>query len=278
MAAEFWAGYFSGAAGIIIGNPLDVVKVRLQAGQSTAAVPVAGVRPHVHVAHLSTLAVGTAAPILGYGALNALLFTSYKRAENVLSMTQLGRYTGLWLAGAFGGLCTWVISAPTELVKCRAQVSAPAMSSWAVARQVWGVHGLRGLYLGGTVTALRDSIGYGFYFWSYEVAHQLWPSASESGRQDASRILLCGGLAGIMSWASVFPLDVIKTRVQARHLNLTSHLARPHVLEVIKSAYAETGCRVFFRGLTVCSIRAFVVNAVQWAIYERAMIALVPRL
>lgn len=31
MLADFWAGYLSGAIGIVIGNPLDVVKVRLQA-------------------------------------------------------------------------------------------------------------------------------------------------------------------------------------------------------------------------------------------------------
>jgi solute carrier family 25 carnitine/acylcarnitine transporter 20/29 len=32
MSADFWAGYVSGAVGIIIGNPLDLVKTRLQAG------------------------------------------------------------------------------------------------------------------------------------------------------------------------------------------------------------------------------------------------------
>ena len=34
MPSDFWAGYLSGAAGILIGNPLDLVKVRLQAGES----------------------------------------------------------------------------------------------------------------------------------------------------------------------------------------------------------------------------------------------------
>ena len=34
MAADFWAGYLSGAVGILIGNPLDVVKVRLQFGEN----------------------------------------------------------------------------------------------------------------------------------------------------------------------------------------------------------------------------------------------------
>lgn len=28
---------------------------------------------------------------------------------------------------------------------------------------------------------------------------------------------------------------------------------------------------MFFRGLGVCSVRAFVVNAVQWAVYEWVM-------
>lgn len=37
MSADFWAGYLSGAAGIIIGNPLDLIKTRLQAGPAAAA-------------------------------------------------------------------------------------------------------------------------------------------------------------------------------------------------------------------------------------------------
>ncbi len=37
MTSDFWAGYISGAAGIFIGNPLDILKVRLQAGETIAA-------------------------------------------------------------------------------------------------------------------------------------------------------------------------------------------------------------------------------------------------
>lgn len=45
MAADFWAGYLSGAAGILIGNPLDLVKTRLQAG-SAVSNPEATSSPH----------------------------------------------------------------------------------------------------------------------------------------------------------------------------------------------------------------------------------------
>ena len=36
MSADFWAGYVSGAAGILVGNPLDIIKVRLQVGEGSA--------------------------------------------------------------------------------------------------------------------------------------------------------------------------------------------------------------------------------------------------
>lgn len=37
MSADFWAGYLSGAVGILIGNPLDLLKVRLQASEAIVA-------------------------------------------------------------------------------------------------------------------------------------------------------------------------------------------------------------------------------------------------
>lgn len=178
MSADFWAGYVSGAAGIIIGNPLDIVKVNLQRGdRGPPLVPPTTTTPILPSAttttttattkaatSLSTLLRGTAAPILGYGALNALMFITYNRcmislSQDPSSPTSLSK---TFVAGALGGLATFLVSAPTELIKCRAQVSGVETSSWAIATQLWRERGLRGLYWGGGVTSLRDSVGYGF--------------------------------------------------------------------------------------------------------------------
>ncbi|KAK8922361.1 Mitochondrial basic amino acids transporter [Metarhizium anisopliae] len=287
MSTDFWAGYLSGAVGILVGNPLDIIKVQLQAGNTL----VNGTR----LQGTTALVTGIAAPVIGYGALNALLFVSYNRSESILQKA-IGSGSdkslcATWFAGAVGGLATWVVSAPTELVKCRAQMSASSESSWSIARNVWKREGLHGFYLGGVVTALRDSIGYGFYFWSYELANRHWPSSIQtetpSLRQETPKILLCGGLAGIVTWASVFPLDSIKTRVQTQqsivHPQAASIKHRPDSegfqstkrlgsLDVVRTMAREGGLPIFFRGLTVCSIRAFVVNAVQWAVYEWVMV------
>ncbi|KAJ5206322.1 Mitochondrial carrier protein [Penicillium cf. griseofulvum] len=287
MAADFWAGYISGAIGIIIGNPLDVIKVRLQAGHSHADAS------STHLSRFekaSTLVRGAAAPILGYGALNAILFVAYNRSLAALdgSVTDPTNPVGvspykIWLAGAAGGLASWTISSPTEFIKCRAQLDRrPDVSSWAVAKDIFRTRGWRGLYFGGGITSARDSIGYGFYFWSYELCKRFMTSDDDGSHQAAIKILLCGGIAGVVTWGSVFPLDMIKTRLQAQ--TITDHslrtesqsLLRPQretlsSFQIAKETYRVEGIKAFYRGFGVCSVRAFIVNAVQWAAYEWLM-------
>ena len=45
-----------------------------------------------------------------------------------------------------------------------------------------------------------------------------------------------------------------------------SSFVRPSALQIAKEAYTAEGISVFFRGLGICSARAFLVNAVQWAV------------
>lgn len=41
---------------------------------------------------------------------------------------------------------------------------------------------------------------------------------------------------------------------------------RSSTYSIAKAAYQTEGAAVFFRGLGICSVRAFIVNAVQWAV------------
>ncbi|KAM5445331.1 hypothetical protein MaudCBS49596_007620 [Microsporum audouinii] len=171
MSADFWAGYLSGAVGIVIGNPLDVVKVRLQA--STDGGRRGSLACSRQFESKSSLVRGAAAPVLTYGALNAVLFASYNRSLTFLAPqvknptdpleASLGQ---IWVAGAVGGMASWVISSPTELVKCCAQirrgVGTEAVSSWGVTKDIVRNNGFKGLYFGGGVTSVRDAVGYGF--------------------------------------------------------------------------------------------------------------------
>ena len=76
-------------------------------------------------------------------------------------------------------------------------------------RDIYGTHGVRGLYFGGLITSLRDSIGYGFYFWGYEGAKFILLNAEDSERIRMGKMLSAGGIAGCITWASVYPLGTI---------------------------------------------------------------------
>jgi hypothetical protein len=93
---------------------------------------------------------------------DAILFTTYNRTLSLLSSTPSSTPLQIWCAGAAGGLATFIVSAPTEFVKCRAQVSTANTSSWTIAKETWRKEGIRGLYTGGGITSVRDAVGYGF--------------------------------------------------------------------------------------------------------------------
>lgn len=155
---------------------MDIIKTKAQAGSSQGhSVPVSSSASSISsqiapkpYERWTSFARGAAAPILGYGALNALLFVTYNRSLALINSGNLQEWPerpsawSIWAAGALGGLATFFVSAPTELVKCRAQVSQPPRSSLQIVRELWQAGGLRGLYMGGTVTSVRDAVGYGF--------------------------------------------------------------------------------------------------------------------
>jgi solute carrier family 25 carnitine/acylcarnitine transporter 20/29 len=283
MSADFWASYISGAVGILIGNRLDVLKVIAQAS-SDGAISVGPREPENAIKKFTALFRGAAAPVLGYGALNSILFLSFNRSLNLMdpSIFDYTKLAGvdlskIWVAGAIGGLATFVVSAPSELVKCRAQLVIDGQgSSYHVLKDVWKHGGVRGLYYGGTITAFRDSFGYGWYFWSYELTKRLLLSrqADPFIPPTAADILVSGGIAGVITWVSIYPLDVIKTRLQTqpswtveRQRLLHGSDMAPHreqsSLGIAREVWRSSGIGGFYRGVGICSLRAFIVNAVQ---------------
>lgn len=283
MSADFWASYASGAVGICIGNRLDILKTELQAGNrhfTSASLP----SNETALRRFTNLFRGAAAPVLGYGALNSILFVTYNRTlklmepsifdQTKLAGVDLGK---IWIAGAIGGVACWVVSAPSELIKCRTQLQVDGQSSsYHTTLNVLRQYGIRGLYLGGTITSIRDSFGYAWYFWTYELSKRLLLSRQPDPfiEPKASDVLIAGGIAGVVTWASIFPLDVIKTRLQTQS-HLLDDPQRPLLGQetlstkkrsswsIARDIARSEGISGFYRGLGVCSLRAFIVNAAQ---------------
>ncbi|CAG8439692.1 10903_t:CDS:10 [Ambispora gerdemannii] len=267
-------GYTSGVAGLIVGSPLDVLRVRLQVPQRpinnsnrnaspanvTATTP--GLWRMMQTEGVGSWFKGIASPIIGLAFLNAILFTSYGGIlrfldeNNIFSNSNhhnrnyesfsIPSLSQIYVAGFGAGVACFVVSTPTEVVKCKAQVKMDphyrSSSTWSVFRDIIKRHGVLGLYQGGTATMIRDSTSYGVYFWVYEGCKRLlgvspanYVNYSAGGNyidnNDTLKLLFSGGTAGVVAWACIYPLDVIKTRLQVQsYKHAENHNSQPLVI------------------------------------------------
>mmetsp|Transcript_7750 Transcript_7750/g.19833 ORF Transcript_7750/g.19833 Transcript_7750/m.19833 type:complete len:109 (+) Transcript_7750:335-661(+) len=84
------------------------------------------------------------------------------------------------------------------------------------------------------------------------------------GRASGSKPLqsfLCGGIAGVTYWASIFPIDLAKTRIQ-------TSASKTSVLCEMRSIARKRGWRGLYAGMSPTIIRAFPANAAQWMAWD----------
>lgn len=135
------------------------------------------------------------------------------------------------LAGITAGITSGIIINPLEIYKLNHQVGSYIRPSLALAS------GLK-------FTVSREVIAYTTYFTTYMKLKEYWPD----------NIMINGGLAGCASWCLSYPFDTIKTHHQTNNSTATfSELWKQGLL---------------FRGFGICMARAFIVNAINFYIYE----------
>ena len=91
---------------------------------------------------------------------------------------------------------------------------------------------------------MRESVGMCFYYGNYHVLKEKYNFSS----------ILSGSVTGVISWFLTYPIDIIKTR------QLTYNIS---VKEAIKMGK-------LYDGLTICLVRAFIVNSSAFYSFEYA--------
>ncbi|THG03829.1 hypothetical protein TEA_017282 [Camellia sinensis var. sinensis] len=271
-------------SGIVTGYPLDTLRVRQQQ-HSTSGSAFTILRGVVASDGPLALYRGMAAPLASVTFQNAMVFqisAVLSRAfDSSIPATDPPSYKGVALGGIGTGAIQSLVISPVELVKIRLQLQRrtdpekPQLANHhrgpiGVAKSIFQTEGLRGIYRGLTITVLRDAPAHGVYFWTYEwMREQLHPGCRKSGQESFKTMLIAGGLAGVTSWIGCYPLDVIKTRLQAQ--SQSSSPKYTGIVDCFRKCVREEGYHVLWRGLGTSVARAFLVNGAIFTAYETTL-------
>ncbi|XP_026667320.1 LOW QUALITY PROTEIN: mitochondrial basic amino acids transporter-like [Ceratina calcarata] len=260
MALDFFAGCLGGCAGIMVGYPLDTIKVHMQT-QDYRNPKYKGnwhcFRTLLAKESVGGLYRGMSSPVAGVAVVNAIIFGVY--GETQRRTTDPACLSSHFIAGSLAGIAQSPICSPIELAKTRMQLqtSTTQFSGPVECLQHTYKHeGYRGVFKGLGVTLLREAPSFGVYFLTYEALTR----ASENKPVSTLCMLLAGGLAGTASWVISYPLDVIKSRIQAGGNRYSG------VIDCLKQSVHTEGYSCLYRGLSSTIIRAFPTNAVTFTV------------
>jgi solute carrier family 25 carnitine/acylcarnitine transporter 20/29 len=280
---EFIAGGFGGSCLVLVGHPLDTIKVRLQ----TMAAPAPGAKPlyagtldcaKKTIAHegFKGLYKGMAAPLVGVTPMYAVCFLGLGVGKSLQTPSKPnGEYSlpQIFAAGLLAGVFTTAIMAPGERIKCLLQVQAASPGSVKkyngaidCAKQLFREGGIRSVFKGTFATALRDMPASGVYFASYEWLKKSLASSEDGGNLSPLKTIFAGGMAGCFNWLVALPVDVAKSRLQTAPEGKYTGM-----LDVYKELIRADGVRAFYKGFTPVIIRAFPANAACFLGYEVAI-------
>ncbi|KAF9872803.1 hypothetical protein CkaCkLH20_09666 [Colletotrichum karsti] len=286
-AKDLFSGAAGGIAQVLLGQPFDIVKVRLQTSTTSTTALNAATQIYKNEGPLAFYK-GTLTPLIGIGACVSIQFGAFHQARRYFEASNAAKpgspalsYGQYYAAGAFAGVANSVISGPIEHVRIRLQTqphgaarlySGPLDCVRKLSTQGGGV--FRGLYRGEAVTVLREAQAYGVWFLAFE-----WMMNADAARNGVDRkeipsykVAWYGGLAGEALWLGSYPFDVVKSKMQ------TDGFGAEQRYKTMRDCFAQTyrgeGLRGFWRGIVPTLMRAMPVSAGTFAVVEMTMRAI----
>ncbi|XP_076941837.1 mitochondrial carnitine/acylcarnitine carrier-like protein [Bidens hawaiensis] len=247
---------------------------------------------------------GMGAPLATVAAFNALLFTVRGQMETLLRSAPGAPLTvnQQFIAGAGAGVAVSFLATPTELIKCRLQAQgagaavvveasaavvteagaagATATAAKAataavpvryggpmdVAKQVLRSEGgIRGLYKGLFPTLAREVPGNAAMFGVYEALKQYMAGGTDTSGLGRGSLMLAGGLAGGAFWASVYPIDVVKSVIQIDDYKNPKYSGS---IDAFKKILKAEGVGGLYKGFGPAMGRSVPANAACFLAYE----------
>lgn len=279
---DMLTGTVGGIAQVLVGQPFDTTKVRLQSapeGKYSGAMDV--VKQLIKNEGFSGFYKGTLTPLIGVGACVSVQFAvneemkRYFESTNTSTNSKTGlSYGQLYICGGAAGLANSFLACPIEQIRIRLQTQTEAsalkfLGPIDAVKKIVSLGGIgHGLFRGLIPTIIRELHGMGMYFMAAEACIKQEMLVTNKTRLEIQSWHVCcyGGVAGVAMWLSAYPMDVIKSRFQTDAL-----VPKDRRFISIMQCYRETvsnGYKGIFKGFMPTLLRAVPANAATFLAFD----------
>lgn len=218
----------------------------------------------------SRLFSGMLPPLATSSLINAIIFSTYGHVNKVLHDvgSDKSSMSNIYISGCVAGFTQTFIACPCELVKIKLQEKAEGKpkTMTRVVKDIYRSQGMKGFFRGYESTFYRDAPAFGAYFLSYYfLVEQL-----EKPLGSVMSAFVSGGAAGAISWGVIYPMDIVKSKIQMSSFDMPVK----STYAMVKDIYKTNGIRALYRGCGTTIIRSFPVNAVLFPVYETCVVLL----
>jgi solute carrier family 25 thiamine pyrophosphate transporter 19 len=214
-----------------------------------------------------------------YVCYGALQFTAYRATTQVLAQLpyRLPPSGESFVSGAVAGGLATATTYPLDLLRTRFAAQGRERiyrSLFGSIREIAKHEGAAGFFRGCSAAVTQVVPYMGLFFTAYEALRPMMAHLDSLpfGTNDAA----AGVVASVLAKSGVFPLDLVRKRLQVQGPTRTRYVHRniPEYNGVFKSIamiLRTQGVRGLYRGLTVSLLKAAPASAVTMWTYERAL-------
>lgn len=288
------AGAISGAVSRAVSQPLDVLKIRFQLQvepiSSKSSSKYSGIRQAFKTilkeegikafwkGHIPAQILSVTYGIAQYASFELLTLLTWRHLPE--KFTNEYRPITHTVCGALAGCIATGFSLPIDVMRTRfvAQGNNKIYKSLALGLySITKTEGYRGLYKGFTPAIVQIGPQMGLQFGFYALFVQIWDktfSHIEGDLPGIAQSLICGSGAGVVSKIIIYPLDVLKKRLQIqgfeegrRDFGVTREYS--NFRHCCITMATEEGLRGFYKGLSPSLLKAAVVAGTNLCAYDQ---------
>ncbi|GAV82797.1 Mito_carr domain-containing protein/EF_hand_3 domain-containing protein/EF_hand_5 domain-containing protein [Cephalotus follicularis] len=181
--------------------------------------------------------------------------------EGISKHVQRSKY---FIAGGIAGAASRTAIAPLDRLKVILQVQTTRTCILPAVKKIWKEDGLLGFYRGNGLNVLKVAPESAIKFYAYEMLKNVIGGEDKSDIGTSGR-LFAGGMAGAVAQTAIYPLDLVKTRLQTCG---NENGKVPKLGRLTKDIWVREGPRAFYKGLVPSLLGIIPYAGIDLAAYE----------